>query len=261
MTKPNRPWTADGRSGDQAVADFFSFAANISANWLETLGSASGSNIEARSRVRGLPVYAYAAIETLTTFANASSHLSGSYEGNACDIARWARSALQTHTRSIAKLFELFSADEMLLLVFMRHNMVHGHISQSFKGAVQEYKVGQYGIEQIPAANTNRAEQLVRLAPLLAAGPALLNELLERFVNHPAVHWELAFDVINPAVSVEIDAAVAAYSPAFPDQQPQMSPYLTHAASILPALRMKLHFPDKTLRQIVASRPWLSRGN
>lgn len=208
-----------------------------------------------------MPVYAYAAIETLTTFANARSYLNLRYEGDACYIARWATTALQAHTRSIAKLFEIFSADELLLLVFIRHNMVHGHISQSFKGAVQEYQVGFYGIEQIPAASTDRAEQLVRLAPLLAAGPALLDDLLERFVNEPAAHWELAFDVINPAVSAEIDAAVATYNPAFPDRQPQMSPYLKHVASILPALGMKLHVPDKTLRQIVASRPWLSRDN
>ncbi|MBX5189329.1 hypothetical protein HJB86_10485 [Rhizobium sp. NZLR3b] len=199
------------RTTDETIVDFLQLIKSTNRNWLDILHrDSAGDVLILKTQHQILSIFFYALLEWLVEYQKQRPRIDdATIEGLAqmdalaiCDL----------HEKTALELCSIFTTDEHMVMTYLRHYLVHGHVTAFFDHPLQtfEIKAGKVVKGWSKPADTN--DRRAKVTELFGGLEPTFEHFFQRFVEFPAMHWANLNAVSRAVVIDELELCVVTNS-------------------------------------------------
>ncbi|MBY3359237.1 hypothetical protein HFN97_15500 [Rhizobium laguerreae] len=200
------------RSTDETIIDFVQLIKTTNMNWFALLHwDAAGDVLMRKTQQQILSIYFYALFDWLLEYQkqrpaiDATTFAQGSAQSHALDFC-------DLHERTALELCSIFTTDEHMVMTYLRHHLVHGHVTAYFERELQTFEIQA---DRVVKGSSKPADTNVRRAEITEPFGGLhqtMEHFFKRFVQFPAMQWANLNRVSRPTVIDDLERCVVTNS-------------------------------------------------
>ncbi|QHW26642.1 hypothetical protein GYN07_20900 [Rhizobium leguminosarum bv. viciae 248] len=205
------------RTTGETIVDFLQLIKTTNLNWHAILHKdAAGDAVTRVTQQQILSIYYFALFDWLLHYQKRRAGIDAALLATG-SAELWALEFCDLHERTTLELCSIFTTEEHMVMTYLRHHLVHGHVTAFFDHELQTFEIKAGKVVKGWSTPSDTNDRREKTTEPFGGINQTMGSFFQRFVQFPAMHWANLSRVSRPAVIDDLELCAATNSTNYTD--------------------------------------------